>query len=360
MNLHSIAKSTLISALCFGLAAVADADSDPWHEDGYEPVGFEVSFIYADWTTNNQLTTPLETLRPYAGSFWTTFGFIRKGENSKPQSGDKVYPMTAKVRSINPLEKNYTKAVIHISFDHIDWRSQYDHTVGLLVSSNPVFSNDDGYDLSPSESDEYDCPGYMKASAEGEYFIFDIPHRDTEDYYQFYIDIPAGGPRDEWLNLYEMFFFHTEESVIMEYNQSKKICTVVALKGDLHVRGYEYDMNGNLVNSDITKAPGDVQHDWTNQVALQEIPYTVAAPVSTGNYIDLFAKAVNEGEHSPEKYMRIFSDGTATEINDIPTDMFSTPSETEWYDLMGRKLSEPIKGVMIKKEGAKTSKVIIR
>lgn len=350
-------KSLLLGLMMLECINVAHAD---YEVDGYYPIGFDAAFLYSDWTLGSQPIEPLETNAPYAGSYWKTFAFVRNSSSITPGAGLVDIPVTAEVRSVTPLDKYYNKAVVHLTFQSVDWRSQYEYQIGLKVSKNPVFSNDRNADSALVSDNEIDCPCVMKASNQGVYYIFDVPQRTPGDYYKFYIDIPSGGPQDDWIWLYEMFFFDTDESVIMEYDNLQKICKVVALKGNLHVRGTEYDSNGNIVNSDITHEIAIFDSDWINEVRPQEIPYEIAAPETTGNYIDIYAKAVKEGVHSPEKYMRIHGDGTITSIRNTINEEVESAYREEWYDISGRRLVKPSTGIMIRRQGAVTSRVIIK
>lgn len=350
-------KYLLLGLIMLESINIAHAD---YEVDGYYPMGFDAAFLYSDWSLGSQPLVPLETNAPYAGSYWKTFAFVRNSSSIPPGAGLVDVPVTAEVRSVNPLDKYYNKAVVHLTFQSVDWRSQYEYNVGLKVSKNSVFSNDRNADTALVSENEIDCSYVMKASNQGVYYIFDVPQRTPGDYYKFYIDIPSGGPQDDWIWLYEMFFFDTDESVIMEYDELQKICKVVALKGNLHLRGAEYDSTGNIVDSDITRESPNSDTAWTNEVRPQEIPYEVSAPKTRGNYIDIYAKAIKEGVHSPEKYMRLHGDGTITNIDDIVNDEVQASYPEEWYDLTGRRLVKPTSGIMIRRQGASVSRVIVK
>lgn len=315
-------------------------------DEYFDPSGHDEYISAYNWTTNTQPADPLETTEAFAGTFWETFAFSREGNTFMPSTGFIDFPITGTITSKSTVNKNFRRVALHLSYLTTDWRDQYPHTTFMKIATSSDF--EDAQTIYPTRM----------LSTQGEFLIFDLPERSTNDFYQFCFEVPAGGPRDAWVGVYEIFFYTASESeaVSVDVDEENKICTLISNSGELHVIAEEYDSAGNYL--------GDISYirrndePWTNKVAEENEPYTINFPATSGNYIEVYAKSVNNGVHSAEKYIRLTNNETPSSLKNLDIQSVDNLSPVEWYDLNGTKLEFPSKGLMIKRQNSKSSLII--
>ena len=315
----------------------------------FDPSGYDVYISGYNWTTNYEPAEPLSTTDTYAGTYWDTFAFQRNSINGAPATGFIDFPITGTVTSRNKVDKCYRRAVVHVTFTNTDWRDIYPHSVSMHTSLTSDFG------------DVKECVSSKMLSAQGEFFIFDIPESENTEFYRFNFEVPAGGPKDAWVNGYEIFLYTSADDLTVTFNKEEQSCTFVAKRGDLHVKMTEYDSSGNVVNSTpLNNGKYNLKEElWQNRVAGQGEPYVVYAPSDINNHLEITAKTIFEGKHSEEKIVKLSQEGitSGTELNSIIED---NSAKIEWFDVNGRKLQAPTSGLMIKKQGSKSSKIFIK
>lgn len=315
-------------------------------DEYFDPSGHDEYISAYNWTTNTQPADPLETTDAFAGTYWKTYAFSREGNTFMPSTGFVDFPITGTITSQSPVNKNFRRVALHLSYLTTDWRDQYPHTTYMKIATSSDFEG------------ALTCYPTRMLSTQGEFLIFDLPERSTNDFYQFCFEVPAGGPRDAWVGVYEIFFYTASEpeDVSVDNDEENKICTVISHSGELHVIAEEYDSNGNYLG-DISYIRRN-EEPWTNKVAEENEPYIINYPHTPGNYIDIYAKSVNNGVHSAEKYVRITNTETPSNIESLEIRSFNDNSAIEWYDLNGNKLKFPSNGLIIKRQNSKSSLMI--
>lgn len=341
-------KVGIATSLCILLCSSAVHAEDVG--ENFNTNDADIYIHYTDFPTNQYPANSMETELSYAGTTWKTFAFTRKN-NYFLQTGflevaSKIYPT---ISTTSPVDANYFKGLVHVEFETNTNPDSYAHSMKMFVSTSADFTSSD------TEECEMECmtgPG-------GEYYFFDIPLRQSQDYYKFEIDIPQIGPKDGWFMISEIFLYKEGNRVQITLDDTEKVCNIVAHKGDLHVKAVEYDVSGAVVDEDVTRAVSKASEElWTNKVANAEETYTIAYPGVSGNYIEIRAKSVGtSGIHSPEKSVTINNKGIVTSIN-CPINDESETAAKEWYDISGRRLNGPATGINILRQGSKTTRVI--
>lgn len=347
---HSSLKSLLgIIAFTGSVMAPAYAESVG---DNFNPIGYDVYIQYNNFSTNSQLADPLVTEEYFAGSQWKTFAFTRS-INSMLSTGfeDADVKIVPKIFTTSTVDENYFKGLVHVQYA-ID-PDLYPHSMKMFVSTSSDFTS----------SDTQECEMVCKTGGGGEYYFFDIPERSSQDYYKFEIDVPKSGPADGWFKISEIFLYKDGDRVKINLDNDKKLCNIVALKGDLHVKAAEYNSNGTIVNEDVTGSSSRAEgQEWTNKVADQDVVYSLPYPTTPGNYMVIRAKTVGaSGIHSPEKTITIDSSGLVTSIHSpVIEERPESEDMVEWFDIAGRKLSAPVPGLNIQRKGSESTRMIIR
>lgn len=318
--------------------------------DNFNPIGYDVYINYNNFSINSRLADPLTTEESFAGSQWKTFAFTR-AYNSLLSTGfaDAEVKIVPSVFSTSTVNDNYFKGLVHV--EYATDPDAYPHSMKMLVSGSPDFSS----------SDTQECEMVCKTCGGGEYYFFDIPARDSRDYYKFEIDVPKQGPFDGWFQISEIFLYKDGDRVKINLDNDNKLCNIMSLKGDLHVKATEYNAGGAIVNEDLTHVQNKAEEsDWTNKVAGQDEVYSLRYPTTPGNYIVILAKTIGaNGIHSPEKRITVNESGLVNSIcTPIMDEMHSTPEIDEWYDLSGRRLEGPVPGINIHRQTSKTGRII--
>lgn len=311
-------------------------------DDSFDSSGYDVYISAYNWDTNTQPADPLTTNEEYAGTYWTTFAFSRDGNIYMPSTGFMEFPIVGTITSTKPVNKNYGRIAIHLSYLTIDWRDQYPHSAYMKIATDSSFG--DAVTIQP----------VRKLSVQGEYLIFDLPERSSRDYYQFCFDVPEGGPQDEWLGVYEIFFYTSSDDLSVDLSEDGKTCTLIANRGDLHVLASEFDKDDNYIGEVNGTKIIAKEEGWENMVAEQGESYMITAPTTPDHYIEIKAKTVLNGVHSPEKMVRL----NGTGVSSIETPSISETECVQWFDIYGRSLRAPTKGIVIKRQGIQVSKVI--
>lgn len=320
--------------------------------ENFNPIGYDVYLHYNNFSTNNQLADPLITEEYFAGTQWQTFAFTRSVDSylctGFRDADVKIIP---KIFTTSTVDENYFKGLVHVQY--AVETDPYEHSMKMFVSTSPDFTS----------SDTQECEMVCKTGGGGEYYFFDIPERSSQDYYKFEIDVPQKGPKDGWFQISEIFLYKDGDRVKINLDNDKKLCNIIALKGDLHVKASEYNSSGTIVNEDLTRSPNRAEdQEWTNKVADQDVVYSLPFPTTTGNYMVIRAKSVGaSGIHSPEKTITINSSGLVTSIQSPVIDESSESSDNvEWFDIAGRKHSAPVPGLNIQRKGSESKRLIVR
>jgi tellurite resistance protein len=145
-------------------------------------------------------------------------------------------------------------------------------------------------------------------------------------------------------------------------SDNKKQLTFVSAVGDLYTIETEYDSNGQEVTSDASEVRSLVARkaaaDEWQYAAAQGETYTVAAPTTAGNYIQIQAKSVYNGISSDVTTVNLSVDGPISGIEGIAADSQNAP--VEYYTLQGVRVNNPGTGLYIRRQGTNVEKVAIR
>ncbi|MDE7181378.1 MAG: hypothetical protein K2N88_09320 [Muribaculaceae bacterium] len=334
----------------------------------YYPFNHEQYMLAHNWPRNNDPYVTMTSTQMLGGTYWESYGFSHPYSNYGAYTGF-TEPQVTTIRSVMPLDYNYYKLAVQFSINHYSIELlDEDITFDLMVSSNPIFSDDAGYAEPAGGSDEIIIAGRKSHSIGGSiYVLFTLPERTTEDYMKLRVHAPARSV-DSWMELSQMSFLADRGAVSMREYTATKTCEIVANRGELHVKAHECDALGNIVNPDVvvkasatrymTMDESNDEEEWSNKVGEQDEVFLVHAPTAQNHYVEISAKSYHDGEYSKPLLARMLPNGIVTEIPELNDENTETTLSEEWYDLMGTKVDQPTQGIYVCKKGNKVTKHI--
>lgn len=156
------------------------------------------------------------------------------------------------------------------------------------------------------------------------------------------------------------------QTPVIKLNDKKTKATITSEIGDLHLLVTEYDGNWQWVQDVLCSPeyPDPLRTvpfgttDWTNPVATTDVGYEVTLP-KDDHMIYIRAKSVKGDTHYPETTVLFNAAG-----DDLPTGVggiteTTAPASPEYYDLTGRRVQNPTRGIYIRRTGSRAEKILL-
>jgi len=318
---------------------------------------FKITCLKANW---DKASTPLTatsvyelltSINMYGGSTWYFENAVYANSNYI-QIGDQLFEGKSSLYNETAIQSAISTVTLHVEVPtQADTSKLKD--LRLLVSSDNRFSN-------PKVITTTDK---VENNADLNFYIND-PQPDK--YYKLEFDVTYSN-KSRILNINNVTFYSLRSATpVFSLNASDKICTVTSESGALHLIATEYNQNGtvyrDIIPEDRQAPERTVPLDdtsWIHKVAEQNEEYTVKLPEDNSHFIHIRAKSQKSDGSFSEEISKIYTaDGIETSTS--PSIISDSESNSEYYDLYGRRLDSPASGVCIKVSAGKTTKLITR
>ena len=341
-----------------GGTAIAANSEDQYDTNTLDKYKYLLNGNTQHWPKNNDYSQNILSTVRCADSQWEANTFTVTSTSSGLCTGFERLDHDASIKSLSKLSGDFNRIVLTIDLTNASQYESLVKTITLQFSENEDMSDCNTYKYAAKKS----------LNTNTFYYFFDFPKDESGKYCKIYFDNKMGADADGWLKVKEIRFYEKEiEPVDLVADTDNKMVQLKTNWGELHVATVEYDSFGNVVKEfpspvsnshNKARVIAEDNHTWTNKVAEQGETYTINAPATNGNYLNIRAKAVQDNMHSNEMVVRLNSAGVLTGSVMIEPD--KEENETErWFDITGREVSQPQNGVYIVVKGNKSSKVLI-
>lgn len=345
----------MLSCLCALPGKAVIINYDP-------PKGEKISFTVL--TTDNFWAktddyTEAESLGETGGTKWKSFGFKYNGDGLKWGLN---MDLTSKIWNVNPVAEGISTIATEIGVAS-DKFCSYIKDVTLEISDSEDFVNPV---ILKMETPLIDDNGYgiMRKVIE-----FKIEKPEKNKYYRINYNLqkmssfPSG--YDYWF--YVNFVIGCESAIevpVLTANAEKTEYTVVSNTGELHLLLAKYNSEGQLIEEiepadgnpgAQAKVPAAEDTSWRHKVKDINESYTFSAP-GENEYLALRAKTVAGTAQSAEITHFIRKDGVITGASNIV--MTEETGSERWFNMQGKEVSAPSKGIFIRVKSGKAEKVI--
>ena len=353
--------------ICLAIIILYNSKANAVVADNSDPEGLLFSMVNIHevnstddiWDDNSSPGTINQSKIMIGDSFWQTWGFTSNSQGL--QCGINDYGnLTSRLYNISPIEYPIQRMRFLMGFTNYDYFN---------------YMPDQWFFVKRSLTDNFN-------NAETETFIveqidnvtFEVIFPDAKENMFYSIEIFTNGHPNKlkdytnWIRLQRIDFYGpipAEEPVVGVVNDNGTYY-FTSYSGELHLIASKYNSSKELIENVVMPETYTNDHasslagsSWSNNVALEKETYSLDAPDNPNHYIQVQYKTIDNGISSAEKTLYLGKDGFLTGIDNISMERDAN-DETKWFDLQGREVLNPEKGLYIKKSGSKITKYIFR
>lgn len=348
-------QSCLVLFIVLNFSFLIKAQNEP------SPKAFDIDPSNSKWTASGTgFTEIINSKESFGGVDWIAKGFINNSQTrvSNLAFGVNGAPYTPYIQTIAPLPYVITDIVIDIEMAYM--KRVAIESISLQLSDDTEF--EDIEDIEPL---------VFEPTSDKTRWTLAIPNPVISKYYRLTFKCEAMTTNYALALRWISFFGYNLTIPVMtpRTDSAKNVYEFVSSTGPLHLIASVYDGKRNHIrdiyspsesaSSSIMRiAAADTEDtNWRNQVADQNIPFTVAPEDDEKLYTKIRAKSIIGNYQTPELETWIHLSGIKTGIEEFIDD--ANAEDIKWFNLQGESVKNPSNGLFIQVKNGKANKVFL-